>query len=518
MGHSVVSENNVRGKPIHVTFPDGSHEWYTYRLDGKLTQKISRDGTKTVYTLDPRGRILFETIDGSDGQQIKSIERTYNAFNLLTETDSDGMVIRYQYDCAGRLIQTLKNEILIQEQSYDPLGRVGQITDWIDTKNYRITSKSYDLLNRLLIEKVLSPSGEVLKYQEFAYDCLGNKTKVQDGDQVTLTTYNSQGNPITIIDGAGNTSHVVYNAAFVNEYNQLVLQTTTTDPLGNQTIHTYDTANRLKQTTRKNSLGEILSNQQLFYDFCGNCTRGVDDVIYKQKVQKVIERVMTYTVDNQIATVIEAAGTVEQKNTTYHYNSYAQKTDKIKPDGIAIHYDYDGLGRLKAISASDHSLHYQYEYNSRDQVTRVTDLLTQTTTERSYDDFGHLKEEKLGNGLVSKFTYDLLERPTSMTLPDQSAIEYVYNAMDLKEIHRISNNGSRSYSHYNTHHNLSGVLTQAKLPGESGEIQYQYDQLNRCVEINCKGLTQAIPTGGYDAAGNLLKYTTDNNEWQSHRV
>jgi len=511
MGHSIVSENNVRGKPIHVTFPDGTEEWYTYRLDGKLTQKIGREGTKTVYSLDPQGRSVVDAIYGPDGQFIKSIERTYNAFHLSTETDSEGMIIHYSYDFAGRLVQTFKNEILVQELSYDNLGRISQIVDWIDSDHYRVTEKSYDLLNRVLVEKICSPSGEILKYQEFAYDCLGNKTKVQEGDQITLTTYNSQNNPIKIVDGAGNTTYVVYNMAFVNEHQQLVLQTTTTDPLGNQTIHTYDTANRLKQTTRKNSLGELLSNQTLYYDFCGNCTRMLDDVIYEKKVEKSIETVMTYTVDNQVDTLTEAAGTPEQKSTFYKYNGYTQKSVKIKPDGVQILYDYDGLGRLKTISASDNSLNYQYEYNRRDQVTKVTDLLTQTTTERSYNGFGELVEEKLGNGLVTTFTYDLLERPTRMTLPDKSAIEYVYNAMDLKEIHRVSN-GSRTYSHYNTEHNLAGVVTEAALPGDNGTIHYQYDQLNRCIGINSKLVTQTVPTGGYDASGNLLKYTAENQE------
>ena len=94
-------------------------------------------------------------------------------------------------------------------------------------------------------------------------------------------------------------------------------------------------------------------------------------------------------------------------------------------------------------------------------------------TKRFYT-HGELQEETLGNGLSLQYTYDKTGRPRTITFPDQTGVEYIYDAVDLKEVHRLIN-GKRTYKHLNQAHTLAGQVTKAQLAGNNGEINYTYD-------------------------------------------
>ena len=126
------------------------------------------------------------------------------------------------------------------------------------------------------------------------------------------------------------------------------------------------------------------------------------------------------------------AATPEQKITRLEYNSLGQKAAEVKNNGLTLSYEYDGLGRVKSFTSSDGSIYTHYEYDLRDQPIRITDLLTGETTERTYDLYGQLLSEKLAHGLKISYTYDRIGRPRTVTLPDQTGYEYIYNALDLK--------------------------------------------------------------------------------------
>ena len=332
------------------------------------------------------------------------------------------------------------------------------------------------------------------------------------GDQVAETLYNNQNNPVKIIDALGNTTHIEYNTSFRNEHHQYVLQTTTTDPLGIQTIQTYNAANQLVQTIKKNPMGLIVAHQKKFYDLGGHCTCVEEDLIYQGKAEKSIRTLYAYTNDDQIKCLTEAVGTKEQRITSYNYNRFGQKVAKVKPDGVQIGYDYDGLGRVSKMNSSDNTIGYTYEYNRRDQVTRVVDLISLTDTLSEYNSFGQLKNEQLGNGLVLTCTCDFLDRMTTMTLPDGSTIAYLYDAKNLKEIHRTMC-GGQSYAHYNDEYTQTGQIVKATQPGATGIITYDYDKLNRCVPSSRISFPRNVPQDGFNAVGNLLKYKVENQEY-----
>lgn len=356
----------------------------------------------------------------------------------------------------------------------------------------------------MLEERLQNAEGETLHLSCYAYDIRGNRTLVQTGNQKTMMEYNSWNEPTKIVDGLGHTTHIHYDTHFINSYGQRVLQKRVTDPLGYQTVETYDAKNRLVEMVRLNSLGEKIARQTFSYDLLGSKTQIEEEVIEERQVKRTILTLMAYNAANQITQVIEAARTPEQKITHIRYNAFGQKEALIKPDGKEIYYTYDAFGRLKTQTSSDHSISYLYEYDLLDQAVSVMDQTTGKATHREYFQ-GEMKKETLANGLSLEFTYDQTGRARRVMFPDQTGIEYVYNAVDLKEIYRLIH-GERTYEHKDLEHSLSGQITKARLPGHNGEILYQFNPLDRCVAIESQAFRQHV--SGFDAAGNLITCET----------
>ena len=176
----------------------------------------------------------------------------------------------------------------------------------------------------------------------------------------------------------------------------------------------------------------------------------------------------------------------------------------VKPDGTVFSYTYDPFGRLKTQESSDESVSYFYEYDLLDQLTKVTDKITGQKTELTYLN-GELQKETLSNGLSLLYTYDKTGRVKTITFPDNTGVEYCYNAVDLKEVHRLTN-GKRTYTHLDLNHSLSGEVTKVQPPGKNKSIEYTFDLLGRCTSITTPSFNQYIPSDGFDKAGNLLKF------------
>ncbi|MDP1881207.1 MAG: RHS repeat-associated core domain-containing protein [Parachlamydiaceae bacterium] len=502
-GRVTHTEFNIRGQPIAIVYPDSSIETFLYRLDGQLMVKASKDGIQTHYQRDPVGRVTQEKWVSSQGMVLKQKSYAYNALHLISSTDEMGMVTLYHYDPAGRISIVIEGE-KIKQLLYDSMGRLHETREWYGSniKDYRSTIQEYDALNRVIEERIEDTSGKIFSISKYGYDQQGNKVFVQNGDQITKTQFNSHNNPIKITNALGETTHIHYFHRLVDATGQKVLQTTTTDPLGFQTIDVYDAANRLTETSRKTPQGILVAKHNTFYDLAGNACKKQEHLIEEGQSVKTIETLNIYSNFDQIIRTIEAANTPEQKITRHTYNSLRQKVLTTKNNGVILVSDYDLLGRLKSFHSSDGSFHYLYEYNLKDLPTKMIDVHRGEVTEREYDRYGNIIFEKQGNGLITQYTYDRLGRPLTLQLPDNSSIEYHYDAVHLKEIQR---QGIHSYSHQYQEHSLNGQVKESLLP-DGTLAKYDYDLLQRIVGIKTPHYHQEVPRGGYNAVGNLCLY------------
>jgi len=383
---------------------------------------------------------------------------------------------------------------------------------WISPTEAEVSCFSYDLLNRITEEMTQDLSGHLYSHTKYSYNIFGQKTETRTGDHVTQAFYNSRQDPIKAIDAEGNETHIEYDYYHKNAIDQRVLKIITTDPMGNQTIVEQDVTGKTAIETKKNTFGVLLAQHRNYYDANGNLQLVIHDRIENGEVKNSILTKWTYNNVNQVTSIIEAIGTPEQRIRKYEYNAYGQKSALTKPDGTVLYYCYDAKGRLSSFYSSDNSLSYTYTYNNVDSVLQVYDEVHRTSTTRIYDEQHRLTSETLENGLTIGYEADALGRKTKLILPDQSFVEYVYDAVDLREVHR--NGYIHSYASIDTH----GNLLESRLPYQAGVINFSYDKLNRERSANHPLRTHSIPLiDGFDKAGNLLKfYVNDGVKDQTH--
>lgn len=504
MGQKTTREFNIRGQVTSITTPDGRKETYLYDKRGQLIAKREKNKCKRVYTRDYQGRVLTETLLCAKGEILSQVEHRYNAFHLLSTTDSGGTTY-YSYDCAGQLSQKKRGDA-VTTYLYDAMGRVGQVIEEVDSNCNRYTFHLYDALDRQIEERIESQEGEVLHYDRFEYDSFGNKSLSQIGESITISRYNGFNQLVETSDKEGHATHITYNTEHYNSLGQSVLQTTTTDPLGFQRVDTYDAAHRVVASTRKNPFGKEVERTETVYDILGRVSAVKNYIFEEGKEPLAVIHRYFYTPSNQIEREEMASNTEDKRITRYCYNAMGQKIEKIKPDDVSLLFSYDAKGRLKALSSSDNSIAYLYRYNESDQVIETLDELTGKTTTLTYDQNGRVLSEKLANDLTIAYSYDSGGRTRKITLPDASSIDYTYDCLNLKAIHR-NKNGKRLYSHYEHEQNLTGQTLAYEL-ANGQRVKRTYDSVGRSVAIESPLFSQVVPERGYDPVGHLREVVT----------
>ncbi len=498
-GYVTRTRFNVHGKPLEITYPDSTKEYFEYNLDGTLKREIGRNGVITRYKRDVFDRITLKEIYSNQGELLSQESFRYNSFHLISTTDSEGLTTNYKYDAAGRLSE-IEELGIVTSYNYDTLGRVFQIVEWYDDDHCKITTKNYDYLDRLIEEKVLD-GDKLLKHSCSVYDPAGNVIERKDYNQaglaqITRTRYNAHKQPIYMIDPEGAETHFEYNHAAYNPYGQNVLQTTVTDPLGNRLITTHNALGKIGSLEKMNVMGKLIAKKELFYSGIGDLQYTIETAISNNSPDRIIKTGWNIDCFHQVHDLYECEGSPVHKHTHFDYNHLGQKIALRKPDGERIHYKYDNKGRLKAQWSSDNTLSYVYEYDRNDNVIAITDLLEGTLTERIYDIEGHLIKEKLANDLAVEYTYDYFGRPIVVTLPDQSIIEYEFDACNLLNVQR--NDYRCDYKTYDT----VGRPKEIMLPYECGAMNVDYSISGRVVRIDAPSILERV---SYDVMGNVVQ-------------
>lgn len=263
-----------------------------------------------------------------------------------------------------------------------------------------------------------------------------------------------------------------------------------TDRNGTRTVYTYDGFGRLV-------LEQAGTDQKTYtYDKAGNLLTATDGGVEITRTYDAEGRVTSKTVDGIGTTVYTydlnpAGGEVSEKSTA--------------PDGITAETLYDKVGRVSLISSSDGTwVTESYNRNGSRKATgygdgsgqeyqydaagRVTALVHRDKdgkeTERyayTYDANGNLTCESSSRGAIY-YTYDALNRLTSVTEPEGRVTEYTYDA-----------SGNRA--------------TKTERHGDVAvRTVYTYDAVNLLVRQQGDDGTVVVYT--YDANGNLLAEDT----------
>lgn len=257
-----------------------------YRADGKL-QKQSTPYIQNVTPSDwvnyeytgPEGRVSL--ISSPDG---KTVSVTYNGLTTTSVVKKGS--------------ETLSTEIETKDTFGNTISK---------SSNGAIISYEYDEANRLT--KIIDPAqGET----NFTYDLFGNKKTVSDTSSGTSShDYDTEGNLTRTVDARGRSIR--------NEYDDINRITRTyTDGSETQILYTYDTASN--GIGRPASISDGLGTTNLEYNIKGNIVRKVrtiDDLTF----------VFRYSYDNQ-----------------------DRLQDFTYPDGSVSHYFYSEMGVMTGIT------------------------------------------------------------------------------------------------------------------------------------------------------------------------
>ncbi|MCH9625856.1 MAG: hypothetical protein S4CHLAM123_10400 [Chlamydiales bacterium] len=479
-GYITRKEYNFRGQPTAIYHADGREEYFTYNTNGgTLATHVDSSGAQTVYAYDLFDNPTKTEIYSPEGELLATTSATYSTFHTLSETDSEGISTNYIYDYAGRMVAKQIGEQTISYE-YDDLGHLAHTQE-----EKVITSNIYDVKSQLIEKRIDDLDNNEYFKETYTYDESGNRISVETCAGVSQTVHNSRGAPIQETDPLGNSTHITYS------YDGCYTKTTL-NPKRVQTLEIHDACGRIIDLQVKNPAGEIIQRREKKYDPAGNQTHSIEYAFEGPYLRETLVHEWIYGPNGRLEQLIEA----DCKKTHYQYDEQGRLITVIKPDGSKLHHTYDALGRLSRYFGKDIDYHYTYDKNG--QLIKLEDKIQNTLTERIYDIYGNIIEEKQASGFTLRSDYDTHGKRTTLYLPDGSDVHYTYKGPYLAT---ISHNG---FTHTYSSRNLAGYPTLIQLPNQTGAVSITWDSNLRCQQLHAPHY-QADCT--YDSIGNLTNYT-----------
>lgn len=406
---------------------------FTYDDLGRLTQTRNTLGFTTGYAYDDAGR-MYQVTDAYGKTTISA----YNAAGqVISIIDPLGHSAGYEYDSAGRVwkVKDAQNRVVLTF-AYNSDGTIHTETRPTDAGDYTVTYNAYDALKR-----PISISDNVNHFSTVEYDAYGNpltrtdalgivtKYEYNDFGLIEAVTQNYKVNP-----GSEDDPNVT-NVRTEYAYDTVGNLTKIKDANGHETTFTYDALNRLWKVT--NPLGKVT---EYGYDALGNRTSLID-----ANNQTTL---FNYDLANRLDILDYPSGMADVDfgydplgrltgmddglgHTNWVYDNLNRITSITDPFNKTIGYGYDDDGKRTSITyPSPVNKTITYQYNTLDQLTDVLDGTT-LLADYAYDIAGRLIETALGNGVTSTIGYDPSGQLTSLTyatggqMPQEDGLQQV---------------------------------------------------------------------------------------------
>lgn len=499
----VVKNTGIAGLPC-----DGCSAGQTYDANGNVASRTDFNGNQTTYSYDlarnlETSRTEGLTSAGAATPATRTITTAWNtAYRLpaqVTEYDgasATGQPLRstaYSYDTSGNLLTrtisaTVNGNTVSRTWTYtynsygQALTSDGPRTDVSDLTTYTYyASNDADLGKR------------------------GNLATVTDalGHVTSITSYNANGRPLTIVDPNGLTTTLTYDARGRMTSRSVGGETTdyTYDGVGQLTLvtlpdnstlaYTYDAAHRLTQVT------DGLGNKIVYIlDAMGNRTK--EDV--KDPAGTLAKtRSRVYDALNRLAQDIGAAS----QATGYQYDANGNLTVVTDPMNHVTSNTYDALNRLLQVTDPNNG-HIQYGYDGLDHLTSVTDPRSLVTS-YAYDGLDNLNQQVSPDTGITVNTYDAAGNILTRTDAKNQTTTYTYDALN-RVTHIAYADASQVTYTYDQGTNGLGRLTG--IVDATGSTAYAYDSHGRVVsETRTIVGVNYVTAYTYDSAGRLAQTT-----------
>lgn len=450
-GHIVLTNTyDANGRVLTQTDGLENLTKYAYSGSGLITTTTVTDarGFTTVY--EYRSGILATRTEAANAASWKAVwvyEHDPITLGITATTDPNGNTTHATYDSRGN--QTSTEDALghTTHSVYDSLDNLIESTD----ANGITTTYEYDKRGNLLSSSTPLVGSEPLKSRTVTY---AYEDKEHPGDVTGIT------------DPDGNTTHFTYDSAG----NVL----TTTDAAGDETTYTYnERGNRLTEVSpRGNAEGSEPAKYTTTYTYdpAGNMLTETDPLNHEQ--------VLSYDADGNIETETDANG----HTTTYAYDVNNKRTSVEQPGGQVEETTYDADGNIESeVNGLEHAT--TYTYDPLDRMVTTTDPLGRTTEYR-HRQAGNLWLILYPEGETKFFGYNAANQITELEYSDGVTpnVEYEYDP----DGHRIA------------------------MKDGTGESSFEYDSLGRLTSTtDGNGDTTSY---GYDLAGNVTSIVYPNGK------
>lgn len=345
-----------------------------YNTQGRISRVTDKRGKLTIttdYTYDDRGRLAQAV--SSTGQSVT------HAYNGRTETTTlAGRTYAKTYDAWGNLVR-----------SDDPAG----------VTRYRYASVGKP--------RRMSALGAVTK---MAYDEAGNRLTLSDPDAgTTRSTYAADGTPLTETDARGVVTAHTYDdlGRLVSSQVGGTIVTRTYGTVGNERLRLVkETAGGNTVEYTHDALGRVVTEKR-HVDGDGDYTFAY-----------------AYNEKGQVAKVTFPGGLVE----TYEYDGNGHKVQTAVGDRVVCRLDsVDGLrsrttllGRLCLVQTND-----SRGFERQRELHRGQTVLESITLEHD-GATGNLLSRQRGGGATESFSYDDLDRLTSVKQDGRETLSVTY--------------------------------------------------------------------------------------------
>ena len=333
--------------------------------------------------------------------------------------------------------------------------------------------------------------------------------------QARKFTYNSIGKPLTVTDPMGRETLYTYDANNVDvlqvqqktstsgnstiaifTYNSQHLPLTATGAAGETTSYTYNSAGQLTSVT--NALSQV---KGYAYDDLGR-------LISITNANGKLQETLTYDSYDRVATRTDSEGYA----LTYSYDALDRVTQINYPDGTATKYGYDKLDLASVTDRLGRTTLYTHDANR--ELTSITGPVG-AVTRYSYYENGTLKSLTDPNGNVTSWDIDIQSRPTVRHYADGKIETYTYeNATSRLKSRTDALNQVKAYGYSVDDRAVSITYTGAVNP--TPNVSFSYDPYFP----RLAGMTDGLGTTTYayyaPGANGALKVATENGPYTAN--
>ena len=529
----VVSEvlTSFKQKTIYEKTNGKIKKTNAYYANGEIACEIDALGNITKYE--------NTTLESANG--ICKVSRTYTPFNTKTDGSVNYSITENQYDKNGNVTlakQTVQKQdsdtikYSVTENQYNAQGLLTQVTlsDGTSNSEKNITKYLYNnagIQTTMLTGLHADSDSDYLK-TNYEYDAWGHLVKTTDstGYDSGITTYDLNGNALTVTDANGNVTTNTYDSL-----NRILIA---------NTVHSNDSSKNVNKSYEYDEMGRVqcinINNEQTLYlyddlgrkiteesstGFKGYYYEGISQNVSSYFIgrnHQIVYENIFYTYDDEMRVVqVKEGGNL---TASYAYDENGNKISETLANGVVSTYAYNGCNKVtKLVTKSGNSDISSYEYSYYLDGSDACKVRNENgiieTTSYDYDGLKRLTKESISNGKTADtyaYEYDDYGNRSKMVANGSEEYETVYDytvngkytALLQKEIKTVKEASSAVTSNNGLAISPTDLITGTTTNAKREETAYSYDANgNQITKITA----DKTETNTYDSLNQLIEFT-----------